>query len=153
MIGKTHFFVATIALVAACEAGAEDWMREGGRQMASGDIQSAAATYAAASQANPFDPVALNNQAVALAAKGDLNSAMVLLKRAVRLAPGRKDIAANLEAVRSQLEQGDSYAVRGYADSSDLQLYPDRLPPEPPKLWLTSGATVQGRAAKQATGN
>lgn len=149
-MNKPTLFAGVCLLANSSVVTAADWMNEGNRQMASGDVQAASVAYASAAQANPFDAVALNNQAVALSAKGDYATATQLLVRAVRLAPGRKDIAANLDAVRSQAARRDGDSYQPYAGSADLRLYPERLPPEPPNLWLSSEKTASG--AKSPTG-
>lgn len=84
---------------------------------------------------NPFDPVVLNNLAVAYGDKADFSRAGELLRRAHRLAPADSVIRRNLYAVeqwQAYMAQRSEQAelTRGTRDGSD-----PRIPPEPPALW------------------
>jgi len=84
---------------------------------------------------NPFDPIALNNLAVAEAAKGRYQQASSLLQRAVKLAPARADIAANLSNLQRWLAQVEGQQALGMPPQP-LQLpYQETGVPEVPPLW------------------
>ncbi len=84
---------------------------------------------------NPFDPIALNNMAVAEAARGRHQQALALLQRAVKLAPARADIAANLSSMRQWMVQSEGQAALGMAPRP-LQLpYQESSVVQPPPLW------------------
>ena len=109
---------------------------EGRRLMAQGEPDKAALSFEEALRVNPFDPVALNNLAVARAEAGDYNTSLDLLKRAARLAPVDNEIAANLSRLRGWL---NSFEVSGQdvpraGDPLD-QRVAGSLPPPPPPLW------------------
>ncbi|MEN9843637.1 MAG: hypothetical protein RLZZ612_1466 [Pseudomonadota bacterium] len=84
---------------------------------------------------NPFDPVALNNLAIAEAAKGRYQQALMLLQRAVKLAPARPDIAANLQSLQRWLTLAEGQAAIGLAPQPLALPYQDSLVPEVPPLW------------------
>lgn len=87
---------------------------------------------------NPFDPIALNNMAVAEAANGRYQQALSLLQRAVKLAPARADIAANLANIRQWLAQAEGQAALGL-EPQRLQLpYQESAAVPVPPLWSTS---------------
>lgn len=80
---------------------------------------------------NPFDPVTLNNLAVARGERGDFFVAADLLQRARRLAPGHPVIEQNLAQVDAWVSHhADSGRITPLAEDQRL-----RLPPEPPPLW------------------
>lgn len=84
---------------------------------------------------NPFDPIALNNLAVAEAARGRYQQASSLLQRAVKLAPARADIAANLSSLQRWLAQVEGQAALGMPPQP-LQLpFQESGVPEVPPLW------------------
>lgn len=84
---------------------------------------------------NPFDPVALNNMAVAEAARGQYQQALALLQRAVKLAPARADIATNLANMKRWLAQVEGQAALGIAPQP-LQLpYQETSTIPVPQLW------------------
>lgn len=86
---------------------------------------------------NPFDPVALNNMAVAEAARGQYQQALALLQRAVKLAPARADIATNLASMKRWLAQAEGQAALGIAPQP-LQLpYQESSTLPVPQLWRT----------------
>jgi Flp pilus assembly protein TadD len=89
---------------------------------------------------NPFDPIALNNLAVAEAARGRYQQALSLLQRAVKLAPARADIAANLGNMQRWLAQAEGQAALGLTPQP-LQLpYQDNnTVPAVPPLWVEPG--------------
>lgn len=135
--------IALLALAAACltpahAAGPEfdAYAQEGRRFLAEGEPDRAALSFEEALRINPFDPVALNNLAAARVEAGDYNRALELLKRAARLAPEDRDVAANLSRLRGWLNS--------YSDAGMQAPQPDemsgfvangRLPPPPPPLW------------------
>jgi tetratricopeptide (TPR) repeat protein len=96
---------------------------------------------------NPFDPVALNNLAISEAAKGRYQQALMLLQRAVKLAPARPDIAANLQSLQRWLALAEGQAAIGIQPQPLALPYQDNLVPDVPPLWQpppTSGSPQQG---------
>lgn len=137
MIRISLILAAALLSTAAAAAGNpfEEYDYDGRRHLAEGQPDKAAVSFEEALRINPFDPVALNNLAVARLEAGDFHSAFDLLKRAARLAPTDTEIAANLSRLRGWL---NSYADAGLpAPSSQIsQAKPDSsLPPPPPPLW------------------
>ena len=113
-------------------------------QFAEGEHAAAAAEWEARLEVNPFDPADLNNLAVAKAAQGDYQSARELLQRAVRLAPDREDIAANLARLTDWMDrQRDGIAPAG-AHPALREPGARVVPPEPPAPWPRR-ASAQGR--------
>lgn len=93
---------------------------------------------------NPFDPVALNNQAVAEAARGRYQHASSLLQRAVKLAPARADIASNLLSLQRWMAQAEGQVALGM-EPQPLQLpLPEAAAPDVPPLWNTPPAPLFG---------
>lgn len=86
---------------------------------------------------NPFDPVQLNNLAVARVRKGEVYAGLDLLDRAARLAPSQPVIAENRKQLREWL------AARIGANVSLLQANARPIPPalpDPPALWAAPPA-------------
>ncbi|MBR9813426.1 tetratricopeptide repeat protein [bacterium] len=108
----------------------------GRRNMAEGDIGQAEDRFAEALQINPFDPVSLNNLAVAKAEQGEYHTAKELLERAQRLDEGNQTIMANLSRLRGWL---NTYAGNELGPRSRVTVPVARqvgsLPPAPPALW------------------
>jgi hypothetical protein len=95
---------------------------------------------------NPFDPIALNNLAVVEASRAHYQQALSLLQRAVKLAPARADIAANLGSLQRWLAQAEGQAAIGLAPQP-LQLpYQETGVPEIPALWAPA-PTVSAASA------
>jgi hypothetical protein len=91
---------------------------------------------------NPFDPIALNNLAVSEASRGRYQQALSLLQRAVKLAPARADIAANLTSMQRWLSQAEGQAALGMSPKP-LQLpYQETGVPEVPSLWMPPASSV-----------
>ncbi len=91
---------------------------------------------------NPFDPIALNNKAVEQMERRDYRAALVLLDRAVRLAPQHVDIKRNYQRLKRWLQSNGEADVmsRGTTNSGSTpsQSAPAPggvLPPEPPPPW------------------
>lgn len=98
---------------------------------------------AEAAAINPFDPIALNNLAVVEASRGRYQQAQSLLQRAVKLAPARADIAANLVSLQRWLAQAEGQTALGLTPQP-LQLpYQEAGVPEVPPLW-SAPATPRG---------
>jgi hypothetical protein len=96
---------------------------------------------------NPFDPIALNNQAVAEAARGRYQQAASLLQRAVKLAPARADIAANLLSLQRWMAQVEGQAALGM-EPQPLQVpFPEAGVPEVPPLWVVPPSAQPVRPA------
>ena len=92
---------------------------------------------------NPFDPIALNNQAVAEAARGRYQHAASLLQRAVKLAPARADIASNLLSLQRWMAQAEGQVSLGM-DPQPLQVpLPEAAAPDLPPLWSPPPPTPQ----------
>lgn len=89
-----------------------------------------------------FDPLLLNERAVRAARAGDMETARILLERALRLAPHDRRLAANLEA----LDAGREGWGRETGWKADEMVLPAALPPpapapalsEPPPPWPDS---------------
>jgi hypothetical protein len=93
---------------------------------------------------NPFDPVALNNQAVAEAARGRYQHASSLLQRAVKLAPARADIASNLLSLQRWMAQSEGQVALGM-EPQPLQLpLPEAGVPDVPPLWVAPPTPMFG---------
>lgn len=106
--------------------------------LANGDIAGATAGFGQAVDTNPFDPIALNNLAVAKTEAGDFHTALDLLERAERLAPQNTEVAANLARLRSwnqnyAMQDGSTLGQAGMPADTTFK----NLPPEPPQLWDT----------------
>lgn len=80
---------------------------------------------------NPFNAVAANNLALAYAAVGNYRAALELLEKAVKLAPKRQDINANLTRVRLWMEEFPEADVHTDIPNKK-ENYATRVPP---KLW------------------
>ncbi|GAB4090660.1 hypothetical protein GCM10028785_33290 [Hydrogenophaga soli] len=91
---------------------------------------------------NPFDPIALNNQAVAEAARGRYQQAASLLQRAVKLAPARADIAANLLSLQRWMAQVEGQAALGMAPQPLQVPFPEAGVPEVPPLWAVPSSSA-----------
>lgn len=141
--GALRYLLRCLLLAAPLSHAAPDAQQYGRAYLAEGEHQAATQSFNEALKINPFDPVLLNNLAVARAAQGDYQSALDLLQRAVRLAPRRSDIASNLRQLQGWLE---AYGRPMNADPSGVS--GSRLPapsrpllatapllPEPPPLW------------------
>lgn len=96
--------------------------------MAGGDVAERVAV-------NPFDPIALNNLAIAEASRGRYQEALMLLQRAVKLAPARPDIAANLQSLQRWLVLAEGQASIGLHPQPLALPYQDSLVPDVPQLW------------------
>lgn len=93
---------------------------------------------------NPFDPIALNNLAVSEASRGRYQQALSLLQRAVKLAPARADISANLASMQRWLSQAEGQAALGMSPQP-LQLpYQETGIPEVPSLWMSPANATNG---------
>lgn len=108
------------------------------KSLAQGDVAGAEASFGQAVDVNPFDPIALNNLAVAKTEAGQFHEALELLQRAERLAPQNTEVAANLARLRSwnqnyAMQDGSTLGVEGVPSGTAFK----NLPPEPPPLWDT----------------
>lgn len=104
-----------------------------GRQgMAEADPLKAVFNFERALEVNPFDPVALNNLAVAKAERGQFYEAMALLERASKLAPDNSAVIANLARLRGYVQ---SYATAGIEPAAAATRSSKMLPPAPPQFW------------------
>ena len=119
----------------------------GNQDMAAGDVAGAQKDYEDELKINPFDPIALNNLAVASAQQGRVQTALDLLDRAAHLAPGNPVIIANQSRLRAYY---NSYAAMGMSNGTLPQAHFD-VPPPPPDLWMKSAvAAVPVAAPAQA---
>lgn len=82
---------------------------------------------------NPFDPVQLNNLAVARSRDGDVYAALQLLDRAARLAPEQPVILDNRSKLREWIAAKIG-ANRQQLDAVAIDNLPSQLP-DPPPLW------------------
>ena len=106
--------------------------------LAQGDVAGAEAGFGQAVNVNPFDPIALNNLAVAKTEAGQFHEALELLQRAERLAPQNTEVAANLARLRSwnqnyAMQDGSTLGAEGAPAGATFK----NLPPPPPPLWDT----------------
>ncbi len=126
--------VLALPLVSLPSLG-RDMMQYGRAYLAEGDNAAAVQSYSDLLRLNPFDPVALNNLAVAKAAAGDYRAAFDLLTRAVRLVPNRVDIRENLANLQKWM---DSYSGVPNPMLERPRLVvprPAAMLNEPPALW------------------
>ena len=106
---------------------------QGRMGMAEGDPGKAEFNFEKALEVNPFDPVALNNLAVAKSEQGQFYEAMALLERAAKLAPDNSEVVANLARLRCYVQ---SYATAGVDPTGTApRAFTGMLPPAPPALW------------------
>lgn len=125
----------TVARPAAA-FGQEDSGLEG---MAAGETERAEQSFERALEVNPFDPVALNNLAVAKAEQGQFHEATAFLERAAKLQPDNAEIAANLARLRGYVQ---GYAMAGVEPAGPAQPQSSGLPPAPPPLWGSRAAVL-----------
>lgn len=113
--------------------------------MAEGETERAEQSFERALEVNPFDPVALNNLAVAKAEQGQFHEATAMLERASKLQPDNAEIAANLARLRGYVQ---GYAMAGVdpAGQSPTTIS-GNLPPPPPALWGSAQAYTRVVAA------
>jgi len=128
----------------ASSTAAESPTGAANRLMAQGSVDQAAQVLEEALKVNPFDPVALNNLAVAKVENQQYNEALSLLERAAHLAPDNTEIVANLARLRTWVR---NYALIGALPPASSQagtptgatsLAGNGLPPPPPALWSSS---------------
>lgn len=111
--------------------------------MAEGNTGQAELDFEKALEVNPFDPIALNNLAVAKAERGQFHEATALLERAAKLQPNNAEVAANLARLRGYVQ---GYAMAGVSPTLPRSAN-GPLPPAPPSLWGTYSATPAYSAA------
>lgn len=119
--------VALSALLLAMPARAADTLG----LLEAGRLDSAIAVLELELGNNPYDPVALNNLAVARARGGEAFSALDLLDRASRLAAGNRIIESNRDALRDWIARRIDAGNRRVA----LQAGTGSALPAPPALW------------------
>lgn len=132
-----------VALPVAAQSLPADTARQ---QFSQGQHAAAAAQWAARLEVNPFDPADLNNLAVAKAANGDYQSARELLQRAVRLAPEREDIAANLARLADWMDRQRDGIAPPSGHPALREPGARVVPPEPPALWPRRAPAAPARA-------
>ena len=126
---------------------AVDLQQYGRAYLAEGDSAAAVQSYSELVRQNPFDPVALNNMAVAKAAAGDYQSALEMLQRAQRLAPQRLDIRDNLNQLQSWLQQNHTIPVASKLPASrPIGISAATILPEPPLLWAPPATAARSSA-------
>lgn len=163
MSSRWHWVRLTATVVGACSLAACGWVGGGKSSSAlvfpangnpaagawdatglvpGGAAGAAAGTAPESAPINPFDPIALNNQAVVEASRGRYQQALTLLQRAVKLAPARPDIAANLSSMQRWLAQAEGQAALGLAPQP-LQVPQQASTVQPvPPLWTPSARPV-----------
>ena len=134
MMGKV-LVLFLITLSAAVTAGAQDLPRNGSAYLAEGDNVAAAKSYTDLLRLNPFDPVALNNLAVAKAAAGDYQAAVSLLTRSAKLAPNRADIRENLVRMQRWMDTYGGARLASMGRPRQPTVRTGTVFPEPPPLW------------------
>lgn len=107
----------------------------GRASLAAGETERATYEFEEALRVNPFDPVSLNNLAVAKAEQGDYHSAVELLSRASRLAPENYEVAANLARLRNWMNSEALAGVEPQGPAMPKSADWAALPPPPPALW------------------
>jgi len=132
MVARLGLAMGLLAL-AGTGAAANDYGGE--RYFLGDDAKHAAQQFEQRLDVNPFDPVALNNLAVAKAEQGEVYQAEELLERAVKIAPDDPTLHQNLERVRRwQRVQSSDFAPPARYRLPD-GFARQGLPPEPPALW------------------
>lgn len=134
MIGKV-LVIFVITLSATATVGAQDLTRAGSAYLAEGDNVAAAKSYTELLRLNPFDPVALNNLAVAKAAAGDYQAAVGLLTRSAKLAPNRADIRDNLSSMQRWMDTYGGTRLAPFDRPRQPAVRTGAVLPEPPPLW------------------
>lgn len=131
---NAKLLILTLALLLPAALNAQTEVATGAELLSEGQTARAIAQLENALGRNPFDPVVLNNLAVAYAETGDFRRAAELLQRADRLAPGDATVTENLQATENwlaRMAQRGREAPRKEAESAE----PIRVPPAPPPLW------------------
>lgn len=131
---NTQSLIVALALLQPAMLNAQTGAATGAELLSEGQTARATAQLENALGRNPFDPVVLNNLAVAYAETGDFRRAAELLQRAERLAPGDATITENLQATENwlaRMARRGREAPRKEAASAE----PIRVPPAPPPLW------------------
>lgn len=126
--------LATISI-----ASAQEPPTTGADLLAEGYTARAIAQLEAALGRNPFDPVVLNNLAVAYSEQGEYARAQTLLRRAQRLSEQDPAIRKNLDAIEAWMNHlaNRSAAIQRLREDKPKGEVgePIRIPPEPPPLW------------------
>jgi Flp pilus assembly protein TadD len=131
---KAKSLIAALALLLPAALHAQAEAPSGADLLSQGRTARAIAQLENALGRNPFDPVALNNLAVAYAETGDYRRAAELLQRAQRLAPGDATITENLQATERWLAR-IAQRAREETERQGEPAEPIRVPPAPPPLW------------------
>lgn len=121
--------LATLAVTTVVEAALPPNLD---KLLESGRVDDAVSVLESSLGDNPYDPVQLNNLAVARARKGDVYTALELLDRAQRLSPDNAAIGDNRKQLREWL------ATRIGANTFRLGAQgrsPPQSLPDPPALW------------------
>lgn len=124
--------LAAITVVFAASVNAADTLPSLESLLEKGQVDTAIETLEQDLGGNPFDPVQLNNLAVARVRKGEVYTALDLLDRATRLAPEDTVIADNRKQLRAWI------ASRIGANADRIQANARPIPstlPDPPALW------------------
>jgi len=141
MIFRSLLLLSLVVVPSLLNAQTRDPSLYGRAYLAEGDNAGAIENYQEAAKVNPFDPVALNNLAVARAAAGDYQSAIDLLARANKMAPNRPDIAENYRQLQSwmneQISGRSNFTMRKPVAIPDTPRPTSNYGPfaEPPALW------------------
>lgn len=131
VFASTSLFATEQLENSSTQSSSEAALKQGKAYMKQGQYADAIEVYSMLLAKNPFSAVAANNLALAHAARGNYRVALNLLEQAARLAPNRKDIAANLTGVHEWMEK-----------HPEAELYPHHqgnvanyATLAPPKLW------------------
>ena len=116
-----------IACLGACLAAAHPSAEEAGRE-------------APRLAHDHYDPVLLNESAIACVRQGDFGTAAILLERAARLAPHDPRLQRNAQVLRdfrkgSPEPDRASFPVARPVPAPILPARPPAIPAEPPALW------------------
>ena len=134
---RVLLLIIALTLV-SLHANARDMMQYGRAYLAEGDNAAAVQSYSDLLRLNPFDPVALNNMAVAKAAAGDYRTAFDLLTRAAKLVPNRIDIRENLANLQKWMETYSGVPNPTLERPRMVAPRAAAVLNEPPALWPTA---------------
>lgn len=136
---QTSRSIMLLGLASISIASAQEQPATGADLLAEGYTARAIAQLESALGRNPFDPVVLNNLAVAYSEQGEYARAQTLLRRAQRLSSQDPAIRKNLDAIEAWMNHLASRSTalerlrENPAKGDDGE--PIRIPPEPPPLW------------------
>jgi len=131
-MSKMISLLSVILLTLTTAVSAQTWNQKGHSSFMSGDAEKAEQDFEEALRVNPFDPIALNNLAVARAEQGDYHAALTALERAHGLAPNNRDIHHNMVRMRGWVNvyAGNDQSIL-LGEGEEIRT----TPPAPPAIW------------------